>query len=289
VKRSKALLVITLLGVILVGLFIFLLVSVNQGGHMAGPTYIAPGNVGLVIDNYQGVVEKSQMPAGLHWQGVWETVIEVPTAQRTISLDRGTQKGNGDTGAVAVNTASNMLQADVSVQYNIRGDMADDLYSSYQDQFSDINRFEQIHLIPAIKESINYAIGDIDTADALTAAGKEKAATAALLKLQQEWGPRGVDFHTLLIRGIDLDQESKDLLNQTVQKLQEIDNARLSLKQQEIDNKTLIQRAQSDARVNRLQDASLTDLYVQDKLLERVKTVYLPSDEIMGLFKETKR
>ena len=47
----------------------------------------------------------------------------------------------------------------------------------------------------------------------------------------------------------------------------------------------MIQRAQSDARVNRLQDASLTDLYVQDKLLERVTTVYLPSDEIMGLFK----
>jgi hypothetical protein len=256
---------------------------------MAGPTYIAPGNVGLVIDNYQGVVETNQMPAGLHWQGIWETVIEVPTAQRTISLDRGTQKANGETGAVAVNTASNMLQADVSVQYNIRGDMADDLYSSYQDQFADMGRFEHIHLIPAIKEAINYAIGDIDTADAMTAAGKEKAATAALLKLQQEWGPRGVDFHTLLIRGIDLDQESKDLLNQTVQKLQEIDNARLALKQQEIDNKTLIQRARSDARVNRLQDASLTDLYVQDKLLERVKTVYLPSEEIMGLFKETKR
>ena len=103
-----------------------------------------------------------------------------------------------------MNTASDMLMADVSAQYNIRGDMADDLYASYQDQFSDTDETEQIHLVPAIKEAINYAIGDIDTADALTAAGKEKAAVAALLKLQQEWGPRGVDFHTLLIRGVDL-------------------------------------------------------------------------------------
>jgi len=34
--------------------------------------------------------------------------------------------------------------------------------------------------------------------------------------------------------------------------------------------------------VNRLQNAALTDLYVQDQLLSRVKRVYLPSDMLMG-------
>lgn len=275
------------LGAVLAIFFLYVLVSINLGGHLAGPTYIAPGNVGLVIDNYRGDVEKVEMPAGLHWQGAWETVIEVPTAQRTLSLDHTQQEAGG--GAVLVNTASNMLAADVTVQYSIRGDMADDLYAAYQDQFSNSDAFERIHLIPAVKEAINYAIGDVDTADALTSAGKERASTAALAMLQKEWGPRGVDFHNLLIRGIDLDEESKNLLNQTVEKQQEIDNARLALKQQEIDNQTLLQKAQAEAKINRLQDATLTDLYLQDKLLTRVNTVYLPSDEILGMLKDTSR
>jgi hypothetical protein len=279
--KSKKLGCLGAVGAVITALFLFLIVSVNVGGHMAGPTYIAPGNVGLVIDNYRGSLESGLMPAGTHIQGIWETVIEVPTAQRTLSLERHSgNDGRGDE-SVLVNTASNMLSADVTVQYSIDGTKANDLYNSYQDQFADIHTFERVHLIPAVKEAINYAIGDIDTADALTAAGKERAAISALKLLQTEWAPRGIDFHNLLIRGIDLDQESKNLLSQTVEKQQQIDNARLALQQQQIDNQTLLQKAQTDATINRLQDSTLTDLYVQDKLMDRVHTVYLPSDDIL--------
>ena len=271
-KKSRLLGCLGGIGALLLAFLIFLIVSLNQGGHMAGPTYIAPGNAGLVVDNYRGVLEPGLMPAGTHWQGPWETVIEVPTAQRTLSLDHAQKRADGTNNAVLVNTASNMLSADVAVQYSIQGAKAADLYNSYQDQFADIETFEQIHLIPAVKEAINYAIGDTDTADALTAAGKERAAALALKTLQAEWAPRGIDFHNLMIRGIDLDEESKALLSQTVQKQQEIDNSRLAVQQQLIDNKTLLQKAQADATINRLQDSTLTDLYVQDKLLERVQT-----------------
>ena len=286
-KKNKWLGCLGVIGGALFALVVFLIVSLNQGGHMAGPTYIAPGNAGLVVDNYSGVLEPGLMPAGTHWQGPWETVIEVPTAQRTLSLDHSQSGTPGGNGPVLVNTASNMLSADVAVQYSIQGNRAADLYNSYQDQFAEIDTFERIHLIPAVKEAINYAIGDTDTASALTAAGKERAAALALRSLQTEWAPRGIDFHNLMIRGIDLDEESKALLSQTVQKQQEIDNARLGVQQQEIDNKTLLQKAQADATINQLQSATLTDLYVQDKLLERVSTVYMPSDEILGILKES--
>ena len=106
------------LGLAALAFVLFLVISISIGGHMAGPTYIAPGNVGLVIDNYHGRVEPNLMPAGTHWQGIWETVIEVPTAQRAISLT----SDNG--GAVQVNTISNMLQVDVSAQYRIESDKA---------------------------------------------------------------------------------------------------------------------------------------------------------------------
>ena len=265
-------------GLLLFGAFLFLNVSLQKGGHLAGPTHIAPGNVGLVIDNYHGRIESRLMPAGTHWQGIWETVIEVPTSQRTLSLTSA-----DPTGAVQVNTASNMLQVDVSAQYQIAPDKADDLYQAYQDQFADLRQFESVNLEPAVKGAINYAIGDMDTATALTTAGKQKAEQEALKTLNDEWGGRGVVFSNLMIRGIEQDQASKDLLSTTLSKMQEIDNARLALQQQDFDNQTLIQQATAEAKVNRLQNSTLTDLYVQDQELGRVKKLYLPSDQLMGL------
>ena len=267
-----------ILGLLLLGGFLFLNLSLQRGGHMAGPTHIAPGNVGLVINNYHGTIEKDLMPAGTHWQGVWETVIEVPTAQRTLSLTSA-----DPTGAVQVNTASNMLQVDVSAQYRIDPDKADDLYRAYQDQFADLRQFEAVNLEPAVKGAINYAIGDMDTATALTTAGKQRAEQGALKTLNDEWGGRGVVFSNLMIRGIEQDQASKDLLSTTLSKMQEIDNAKLALQQQGFDNQTLLQQATAEATVNRLQNSTLTDLYVQDQELGQVHKLYLPSDQLMGL------
>lgn len=275
--RTRA---IGIAGLVGIAFALYLAVSVSIGGHLAGPTYIAPGNVGLVIDNYHGRVEHNLMPAGTHWQGLWETVIEVPTAQRTISLTHDTR------GAVQVNTISNMLQVDVSAQYRIAGDKADDLYNAYQDQFADLKSFEAVNLEPAVKGAINYAIGDMDTATALTTVGKQKAEQGALAALNSEWEPRGIVFSNLMIRGIEQDQASKDLLATTLTKMQEIENARLGLQQQTFDNRTLLQQAVAEAKVNTLQNSALTDLYVQDQMLGQVKKLYLPSDELMGMLKK---
>lgn len=276
--RTKAL---GVLGLLALAFVLFLSVSLRVGGRMAGPTHITPGNIGLVIDNYRGRVEPTFMSAGTHWQGLWETVIEVPTAQRTITLTSGDPQG-----AVQVNTISNMLQVDVSAQYHIENDKADDLYAAYQDQFANLDNFEAVNLEPAVKGAINYAIGDMDTATALTTTGKQKAEQEALKTLNDEWQPRGIVFSNLMIRGIEQDQASKDLLSTTLGKMQEIENAKLGLQQQKFDNQTLLQQATAEAKVNRLQNSALTDLYVQDQLLGQVKRLYLPSDELMGMLKK---
>ena len=275
------------LGLLALGVVLYLAISLKAGGHMAGPTYIAPGNVGLVIDNYHGRVART-LPAGLQWQGLWDTIIEVPTAQRTISLINGGTDINGQpvNNAVQVNTISNMLQVDVSAQYQIDASKADDLYGSYQDQFADLRRFEAVNLEPALKEAINYAIGDMDTATALTTAGKQKAEQEALKSLNDEWGPRGIAFSQLMIRGIEQDQASKDLLSTTLSKMQEIENAKLSLQQQRFDNETLLTQATAEAKVNHLQNSTLTDLYVQDQMLGQVRRLYLPSDQLMEMMKK---
>lgn len=256
----------------------FILISLGRGGHMPGPTYIAPGNVGLRIDNYRGVEEEALMPSGVHWQGMWETVIEVPTMQRTLSFD--------DSNPIDVNTSSNMLTADVTVQYSVRGEKSRALYQDYQDTFAELDEFERVNIRPAIQEAVNYAMGDLDTAAAMTTAGKTKAEIKALDMLQKEWGPRGIEFRNLLIRAVEPDAQAKELLSATTARMQDIENAKLTLQQQEIDNKTAIAQATAEAQINHAQDSALTDLYIQDKMLQQVDTIYLPSDQIMGMIKK---
>lgn len=268
-----------LLGLIVIVFLLFNIVSLKMGGKLMGPTYIAPGNVGLVIDNFHGVIERQLMSAGVHWQGPWETVIEVPTAQRTISLSADTNS------AVDVNTISNLLSVDVSAQYQIDPSRAPDLYGSYQDQFANLDQFEETNLKPAIKGAINYAIGDMNTADALKTTGKQRAETEALTTLNSEWAPRGIVFSNLMVRGMRQDPTSQELMSTTLTKMQDIQNAQIALQQQQIENATILQRAAADAKVNRLENSTLTDLYVQDQLLGQVKQMYMPSDELMDLLK----
>jgi len=270
-KRAR--IAIAVLGI----LFALLVLSLQLGGHAPGLTHIDPGNVGLVVDNYRGKVEPSLMTSGTHIQGITETVYEIPTQLQTIILDQDN--------AVQVNTSSNMLRVDVSVQYQYNSDKIDDLYQTYQDQFENQDNFQTIYIKPDIKSAINVAIGDMDTATALTTVGKQQAQATALTQLNNKWAAQGLQFSTVSIRGIEQDQATKDILNGLLQKQQEIDNAQLGLQQQIIDNETAISTAQADARINHLQAASLTDLYVDDALLSQTHLVYMDSNQIMGTLK----
>ena len=281
-RRTKT---IGTIGLLLAGVGIYLAFSLSVGGHAAGPTHIEPGNIGLVLDTYTGDLEPKYMNAGTHYNGPWETVIEVPTMQRTISLTNSDKDKSGEvtSQAIQVNTPTNILAVDVSCQYHIDPDKADDLWRKFHEQFENTDEFEAVQLEPAVKESVNYAMGDMDTMKALTTAGKQETEQQALKLLNDEWEPQGIVFSNFMVRGIEQDDETKKLLSSTLAKQQEISNAQLALQQQQIDNETLLQQAKADAKVNRLQNSTLTDLYLQDQELSQVKKLYLPSKDLMNL------
>lgn len=263
----------------------FLIFSLAAGGHVAGPTHIEPGNIGLVLDTYTGNLEPKYMSAGTHFNGPWETVIEVPTMQRTISLTNSDHDSSGavESRAVQVNTPTNMLTVDVGCQYHIDPDKADDLWRKFHEQFENLDEFEAIQLEPAVKEAVNYSMGDMDTMKALTTAGKQETEQQALKLLNDEWQPQGIVFSNFMVRGVQQDAETQKLLSSTLAMQQQISNAQLALQQQKIDNETLLQQARADAKINVLQNSTLTDLYVQDQELGHVKKLYLPSKDLMGL------
>jgi hypothetical protein len=284
---SKRTIAIIVGGGVLALFLLGIIVSIAAGGSVPGLTHIEPGNIGLVLDVYKGDLEHQSMLAGTHFQGPLERVIEVPTMQRTISLTDSDLDSNGaqEQDAVEVNTASNLLRVDVSCQYHIDPDKAADLWRSYHDQFEDLQNFEYTSLEPAVKEAVNYAMGDMDTTTALTTVGKQLAEQESLQSLNDEWSPRGIVFSNFMIRSVEPDDQSKALLSSTLTETQAIDNAKLGLEQQKIDNATEIQAAETDAKVNQLENSTLTDLYVQDQLLSRVTKVYIPSDQLTGILK----
>ncbi len=273
------------IGLVLAAIVVYLIFSLSVGGHAAGPTHIEPGNIGLVLDTYSGNLEPRYMSAGTHYNGPWETVIEVPTMQRTISLTNTDKDAGGNitARAIQVNTPTNILTVDVSCQYHIDPDKADDLWRKFHEQFENTDEFEAIQLEPAVKEAVNYSMGDMDTMKALTTVGKQETEQQALKLLNDEWEPQGIIFSNFMVRGIEQDDETKKLLSSTLAKQQEISNAQLALQQQKIDNETLLQQARADAKVNRLQNSTLTDLYLQDQELGQVKRMYLPSKDLMSL------
>ncbi len=281
-KRTKA---IGAIGLVLGAVVLYLIFSLSVGGHAAGPTHIEPGNIGLVLDTYSGDLEPHYMSAGTHYNGPWETVIEVPTMQRTISLTNNDKDASGSitARAIQVNTPTNILTVDVSCQYHIDPDKADDLWRKFHEQFENTDEFEAVQLEPAVKEAVNYSMGDMDTMKALTTAGKQETEQQALKLLNDEWEPQGIVFSNFMVRGVEQDEETKKLLSSTLAKQQEISNAQLALQQQKIDNETLLQQARADAKVNRLQNSTLTDLYLQDQELGQVKRLYLPSKDLMNL------
>ena len=239
----------------------------------------------MVLDTYSGDLEPHYMSAGTHYNGPWETVIEVPTMQRTISLTNNDKDASGSitARAIQVNTPTNILTVDVSCQYHIDPDKADDLWRKFHEQFENTDEFEAVQLEPAVKEAVNYSMGDMDTMKALTTAGKQETEQQALKLLNDEWEPQGIVFSNFMVRGVEQDEETKKLLSSTLAKQQEISNAQLALQQQKIDNETLLQQARADAKVNRLQNSTLTDLYLQDQELGQVKRLYLPSKDLMNL------
>ena len=168
-----------------------------------GPTHIEPGNIGLVLDTYSGNLEPHYMSAGTHYNGPWETVIEVPTMQRTISLTNTDRDASGavTARAIQVNTPTNILTVDVSCQYHIDPDKADDLWRKFHEQFENTDEFEAVQLEPAVKEAVNYAMGDMDTMKALTTAGKQETEQQALKLLNDEWEPQGIVFSNFMVRG----------------------------------------------------------------------------------------
>lgn len=205
--------------------------------------------------------------------------------QRTISLTSSDKDASGavTARAIQVNTPTNILTVDASCQYHIDPDKADDLWRKFHEQFENTDEFEAVQLEPAVKEAVNYAMGDMDTMKALTTAGKQETEQQALKLLNDEWEPQGIVFSNFMVRGIEQDAATKNLLSSTLAKQQEISNAQLALQQQQIDNETLLQQARADAKVNRLQNSTLTDLYLQDQELGQVKRMYLPSKDLMNL------
>ena len=256
-------------------------------------TVVKTGNVGLVVNHYSGKVDGDVRHAGFNplppASGM--EMVEIPTHKRTYTMVRDSTEGShvGDD-SVRVNTAStNVLNIDTSVTYHLAFDPAkpDDvknLYAKYRSQFqgSGFAAFEENQLRPLFRKYVSNAFGKMSTVDAMTGAGKTRAANDARDALNKALNADSVVVDEVRIRAIWPDDATKNTLRTHLVAEQNLRLSTLNQQLAEITNAREVSKAEAEAKAARIRAASLSPRLVRYKHLDNIRIVGVPPGAIVN-------
>jgi regulator of protease activity HflC (stomatin/prohibitin superfamily) len=255
---------------------------------------VKTGNAGVVINHYTGEIDGHIRHAGYNAQPPFSgrELIEIPTYERTYTMVRDYGEGAhpGDD-SVMVNTLSaNTLHADVSVTYHILYDPANPativaLYSKYRTQFNgdDFGNFEETQLRPLFRNAVSNAFGQEPTLEAMTGAGKRKAAQNALIQLNQQLAPDSIHVDEVRVRAVYPDDATKNTLRTHLEAEQNLRLASLNQQLNALQNEKAVSAATAEAQAARIRAASLTPRLVRFKHLDQIRIVGVSPGTIVSL------
>jgi regulator of protease activity HflC (stomatin/prohibitin superfamily) len=253
---------------------------------------VAPGNVALIINQYNGRVDSRVRHAGWNAQAPFSgnEVVEIPTYLRTYTMVQDSKEGphQGDDSVVVQTLSSNTLNVDCSITYHINFDPHHEdrlitLYKKYRSEFDDFDDFEEAQLRPAFRQAIVDAFGLNNTDEELTGAGKRAAAAYALNQLNQRFNPDSIVIDEVRIRTIHPDTQTVQTLLSRLQAQQNLRIAQLNMQLQEINNQRAILKAQADAEAARIRASSLTPRLVAYRHIKDWTIVGVPSGSIVNI------
>lgn len=256
-------------------------------------TVVKTGNVGLVVNHYSGKVDGKVRHAGfnpLPPMSGYE-MVEIPTHKRTYTMVRGNTEGahSGDD-SVRVNTAStNVLNVDTSVTYHLAFDPAREdelktLYAKYRSQFqgNGFEAFEENQLRPLFRKYVSNAFGKMNTVDAMTGDGKNRAAADAREALNKALNGDSIVVDEVRIRAIWPDENTKNTLRTHLVAEQNLRLSTLNQTLAQLSNARAVSKAEAEAKATRIRAASLTPRLVKFKHLDNIRIVGVPQGAIVN-------
>ena len=254
---------------------------------------VKTGNVGLVVNHYSGKVDGNVRHAGFNplppMSGY--QMVEIPTHKRTYTMVRGSTEGShaGDD-SVRVNTAStNVLNVDTSVTYHLAFDPSHEeemknLYTKYRSQFlgNGFEAFEENQLRPLFRKYVSNAFGKMNTVDAMTGDGKNRAASDAKDALNKALNADAIVVDEVRIRAIWPDDNTKNTLRTHLVAEQNLRLSTLNQTLAQLSNARAVSKAEAEAKATRVRAASLTPRLVKFKHLDDIRIVGVPAGAIVN-------
>lgn len=256
-------------------------------------TVVKTGNVGLVVNHYSGKVDGNVRHAGFNPlpPASGYEMVEIPTHKRTYTMVRGNAEGphSGDD-SVRVNTAStNVLNVDISVTYHLaynpsQPDEMKTLYAKYRSQFqgNGFDAFEELQLRPLFRKYVSNAFGKMSTVEAMTGAGKTRAAEDARAALNKALNGDSIIVDEVRIRAIWPDENTRNTLRTHLVAEQNLRLSTLNQHLAELSNARAVSRAEAEAKATRIRAASLTPRLVKFKHLDNIRIVGVPKGAIVN-------
>lgn len=242
---------------------------------LTGCTSISPGNVGIEVSKAgasRGVQDVGIRTGWVFYNPMWTEVIEYPTYIQTAKWTHSTTEGSSNDESITFTTKdSAIVNADISVSYNLEFDKAPAFYVKFR--ADNISTFTDGFMRNVTRDAFNEAAGSYTVEQVM---GDNAPMLKDVTKLVQgQLAPFGIQVQQLGFIGsprppasvsnaINLKVQAQQI---ALQKQIEVTQAEAEAKKMEAiadgDAKSNIIRAQADAEANRLRSQSLSPALVE--------------------------
>lgn len=232
---------------------IILAVTVIGGtfGVLKSSVIIKPGYTGIQY-SLNGGMQEDTLSQGWRWHKPWVKVIQYPTSRQQVYLSASKSDGKKDTNeSFNIPTSDGKtVEVDLEFAYKFNTEMLVNTYTEFKGKKAET--IEEEFIKPKMKSwagevSSTFAVIDIygDKRQELNEAVKNH--------VQKNFEPYGITIDSVSFTRIEPDDQTKQAIQQKINKQQELETAKLEAQKVEIEGQAKVKQAELDAEAKRVQ------------------------------------
>lgn len=147
---------------------------------------VEPGNVGVMFKKFGGGVQQEALPQGWHMTWLGESITQYQVRNRIYTY-------GGDNRIYFADKNNQSLSGDIAVSLSVDPKLAPKLYETYR---MDLDALMNGPIATSLITEIAKASQVLDVSEMMSD-GRQRITAKALVELQKQWGPLGVNIQRL--------------------------------------------------------------------------------------------
>ncbi len=259
---------------IVVGAVAFLAVLMFFGSY----TVVSPGNVGVIFNQYTGSIKVA--PQGMAWKVPFVTTVQVyPVSLRTYTMVKKSGEGSseGDDSLDLPTKEGQHIRQDLSVTFNTSPDKAADVFKAFKG--ADIEDIESTFVRRTIITVAQNAAGQMSLTEVISSQ-RDQLQKTIQTNLAIELSKMGFNVDKINMGASHLPQAIEQQMQQKMAAQQQAQQSEYEFQKQQTLAKArkaeaegtaqaILVTAQAQAQANKLLQASLTPMLIENKKIER--------------------